>query len=237
MSPREEIPCAASTLVSGLLTPSLLHHLVEVARTSVSVHFETGQEDVPVLCVCTPGAVRLPASIVTSVLPTSPTVAHGGLREQARRWTVTRWWRPPRPRGLAAPSTLPHVPGVEVPEDVVPWRLVGNGPGLTPYGDDVLAGALVAAHAVGHPRLPWWQAGTSAALAAGRTTAVSTALLRHAVDGWATSELAAFVTGVCRGRTDDSIEPLLAVGHTSGAGLAAGALHALGTAQALRRAA
>ena len=61
------VPAAASCLLAGLLDEGA--DLVEVARTRVSVHYETGRADVPVLCVCTPDAVRLPGSVVTSVVP------------------------------------------------------------------------------------------------------------------------------------------------------------------------
>jgi hypothetical protein len=56
---------------------------------------------------------------------------------------------------------------------------------------------------------------------------VSRGLLRHAVDGWATPELAEFVTAVCAGSVGDTADRLLGVGHSSGAALAAGVLHVL----------
>jgi hypothetical protein len=226
-----EVPAAASSLLTGLLSPATSVRLVEVVRTGVSVHYATGRDDVPVLCVATPDAVRLPASLLTPVLPTGgPEVASGVLRSGSTAWPVTRWWRPPRPTGLAAPPSVAPVPGVDVPASIEPDRLVGRGPGLTPLGDDVLAGALVAAHAVGDVRLPSWRAATLAALAAGRSTVVSRALLHHALDGWAVPELADFVVAACAGDASRAAGPLLRVGHTSGAGLAAGALHVLGGA-------
>lgn len=232
------LPAAASSLLTGMLGPTTSLRLVEVARTRVSVHYETGRDDVPVLCVCTPEAVRLPASLVTTVLPAGAAwVRDGVLTTGTGRWPVTRWWRPARPQGLTPPTVLPHVVGVDVPETVDPSRLVGRGPGLTPSGDDVLAGALVAAHAVGDPRLPRWRLRTREALERSASTAVSRALLQHAAQGWAVPELAAFVVAVCDGDAVVAAGPLLAVGHTSGAALAGGALHVLGTAAAPRRAA
>jgi hypothetical protein len=132
---------------------------------------------------------------------------------------------------------LPEAPGVELLATVRPHDLLGSGPGLTPSGDDVLAGLLVAAHAVADPRLATWQAQTRAALRERTTTAVSRGLLTHALDGWATPELAGFVTAACAGDLTAALPTLLAVGHTSGAALAAGALHVLGTSSALRGAA
>jgi hypothetical protein len=113
--------------------------------------------------------------------------------------------------------------------DVRPEELVGRGPGLTPTGDDVLAGALVAAGATGDPRLGGWRAATVAALARRRTTAVSRALLHHALAGWATAELAELVTAACAGEVEPQLSRLVAVGHTSGAALASGVLHVLST--------
>jgi hypothetical protein len=54
-------------------------------------------------------------------------------------------------------------------------------------------------------------------------------MLHHAADGWATPELAAFVTAACRGDAGRETERLLAVGHSSGAALASGAWHVLST--------
>ncbi len=227
------VPCAASSLVLGLLGEAGPDSsLVEVARTRVSVHYETGRDDVPVLCVCTPAAVRLPASVVSPVLPVGPTrVAGGVLRDRTRSWRVARWWKPPRPVGLTPPSTLTWPEGVRRADSLRPVELVGRGTGLTPSGDDVLAGALVAAHATADPRLAWLRSETEDALARRRTTAVSRALLHHAVDGWATPELADFVRAACSSVARPPVTArLLAVGHTSGAALATGALFVLGSA-------
>jgi hypothetical protein len=119
------------------------------------------------------------------------------------------------------------LPGVDVPRVLRPHDQVGAGPGLTPSGDDLLAGLLVAAHATGDARLPGWQAAIRDALSVHRTTAVSRALLHHALEGWATPELAAFLVAACGGDPAGPAGRLLAVGHSSGAALAAGALHVL----------
>lgn len=263
-----EIPCAASSLLAGLVDGPEVR-LAEVARTRVSVHYETGDPAVPVLCVCTPTAVRLPNSLVTDVLPdpesdgpglpngrrptpngadlneglsTGSVIGRGGFRAGGTTWRVRRWWQPPRPSwlprptlaDLAAVSPQLGLPGVPVPcpsyDGLSPSALVGSGPGLTPAGDDVLAGALVTAHATHDPRLSRWRATTREALTATRTTAVSRAMLHHALDGYATPELAGFLTALCLGhditrtRTD-----LLAVGHTSGSALLAGVVYTLST--------
>lgn len=227
------MPSAASAVLAGLLHGAVSLDLVEVARTRVSVHFETGHPDIPVLCVSTPDAVHLPNSVLAPVLPTGAAAVRAGvLVDATRRWQVLRWWRPPRPRGLVAPASVSAPAGVDVPGGITPQALVGRGPGLTPAGDDVLAGALVAAHAVADDRLAGWRAATRDLIAAHRTTAVSRGLLHHALDGWSTPELADFVTAVCAGdatTTSRAVDRLLRVGHSSGAALASGALHVLGT--------
>jgi hypothetical protein len=231
--PTPVVPGAASSLLDGLLGGSAGADapLEEVARTRVSVHYETGRADVPVLCLCLPQAVRLPNALVTTVLPDGPVgVRAGAVQGRHLSWRVRRWWTPPRPRGLTTPASC-TVTGVATVSHLRPRDLVGAGPGLTPTGDDVLAGALVAAYATEDARLDHWRSATRAALRTRRTTAVSRGLLHHALDGWATTEVADFVTGVCGGRPDASLRRLLAVGHSSGAALAAGVLHVLSSSR------
>jgi uncharacterized protein DUF2877 len=222
------VPVVASTLVADLLDSPAPVRLVELVRTRVAVHFGTGRSDVPVLCVCTPEAVRLPASVVAPVLlhDLSP------LQDGRTGWRVVRWWRPPRPRRLTPPRQGP--PSSAVLDDIRPEFLIGHGPGLTPSGDDVLAGALVAAHAVDHPRLAEWVERTRHALTLRSTTAVSRGLLQHALQGWAVPQLADYLQAVCGGTADPEAarDRLLAVGHSSGAALAAGADHVLATSVA-----
>ena len=210
------LPCAASTLVADVLGP--VARWTEAARTSVSVHFQTGVASVPVVCVATPEAVRLPHSVLVARLPDGPFVAR-----------VTRWWSPPRPSGLTAPDPSSCARfGIPAYDDVDPLTLLGQGPGLTPDGDDLLAGALVAGHATRHPALPRWRRATVAALATRRTTAVSVGMLHSALDGWAAPELAEAVEALCDDRdATPAVERLLGLGHSSGRHLLDGVLHAL----------
>ena len=218
-----EFPGAASTLLADLLMQPGLR-LTEVARTRSSVHYDTGRDDVPVLCVATPEAVLLPHTFVTPVLPSAPEIVDA-------TWRVTRWWHPCRPVGLAAPpadrvAALP----CSAYDVLVPSALLGRGAGLTPEGDDVLAGALVTAHATADPRLEEWCDATREALATRRTTAVSRGMLHHALDGYATPQLADLLTALCRG--GDLAGPLArlrALGHTSGDALLDGVVHTLST--------
>jgi hypothetical protein len=180
-------------------------------------------------------------------------VGDGGVRIGGRWWPVARWWRPAQPRaGRAAPG----VPGTacaalarQVPDPLDPGLrraagdlaaalragtepgvavrgLLGRGPGLTPLGDDVLAGALVTLRAFARP-----EAGPLAdAVAAGsrRTTAVSAALLAHAARGECVAALAGLLGAVGRGAAEPDLAraaaAVTAIGHTSGAGLIHGVL-------------
>jgi hypothetical protein len=128
--------------------------------------------------------------------------------------------------------------------------LLGRGPGLTPSGDDVVAGFLLGARAFG-PAAPNGgppgieggppgkgspaaggvaATGATAAvdqLTAGATTALSAQLLRHAARGECVAQVAAVVAALAgRPAPGDAIDQLLAVGHTSGTALAAGLLGA-----------
>jgi len=271
---------AASSLLAGLFD-RVPARLVEVARTSVSAHYETGDPTLPMLSICTPSAVRLPNSFVTDVLPfpnearlnaergaperrtrrastkeegRAGAVAIGGglLVTTTATWRVTRWWLPPRPRGLHPPpsgvirgvireadsaSRWCGVPTLPASYDgLVPAELIGAGPGLTPAGDDVIAGALVTAHATADPRLARWQVRVRDLLTTGPTTAVSRAMLHCALEGYATSELAEYLQALCddgsdsvRHDLDRATTNLLEVGHSSGAALMTGVLHTLST--------
>ena len=111
-------------------------------------------------------------------------------------------------------------------------RLVGLGPGLTPAGDDVLAGALVALSAAGDRSRRTALAAAVGPLL-GRTSAVSASLLCHAADGRAVPELSRFVAGLARGGdVGVVVEDLLRVGASSGVALASGAVLGLRAARA-----
>ena len=95
-------------------------------------------------------------------------------------------------------------------------RIVGRGPGLTPLGDDVLAGWFTARAAAGRPDVDLAEAVRRRADA---TTLLSATLLDCAIRGEALPQLADWLTDP----TDSTADALLAVGATSGAGLLAGA--------------
>ena len=211
-----------------------------VAATPHAVYLATGDPDLPALCLAGPAAVRVPCALVLARAPgrlAGPArVGGGAVSVGGFRARLARWWRPPRPAAVKIdvgrveldPRVEAAVPALTAAlstalstarstvsplEDAVAG-LLGRGPGLTPLGDDVLAGALVALAALrasAFERL----AATVRALAPARTTFVSAALLHHAARGECVPELAAALAG--RG-----VGPLLALGATSGAGLLRG---------------
>jgi Protein of unknown function (DUF2877) len=164
---------------------------------------------------------------------------------------VVREWAPARIQpGIPTPAAvaearlaLPRNVCVELPtlwcrqlhteagEDPVPAvrGLLGSGPGLTPSGDDLLAGFLLGCLAFGRDVSSLRSA--IAALAPRQTTALSAALLAHALRGQCIPEVAALtrvLTGT--GAIGPALDALLRVGHTSGAALARGLLLAAGPA-------
>jgi hypothetical protein len=101
-------------------------------------------------------------------------------------------------------------------------RLIGLGPGLTPAGDDVMAGTMAGLVLLGHPSAERFATSVHA-LAAGRTTELSRALLRHAAAGRVSGEYAAVLQGLVGERPlGPAIAGLLATGSTSGRAMALG---------------
>ena len=113
--------------------------------------------------------------------------------------------------------------------------LLGAGPGLTPSGDDVLAGFLAGAAAFGIDATALCEA--IAVVAPERTTALSAALLWHAARGECIDELAGLAVALTSQRPGGAeqaglaVSRLLSVGHTSGAALALGLVTAAKTAR------
>jgi hypothetical protein len=111
-------------------------------------------------------------------------------------------------------------------------ELLGRGPGLTPSGDDLLAGALAAflhlGAAVGDPQAERLNSSVGPQLrqlASHDTTTLSCALIGHALIGEVALPVARLLSGLAgRGSIDDAIDDLLAVGHSSGHALAQGVL-------------
>lgn len=106
--------------------------------------------------------------------------------------------------------------------------LLGRGTGLTPLGDDVLAGWVATVVAAGVTASP--VAAAVAQHACSMTTLLSATLLDCARRGDVVPEFRRLLVDLTAPDTaglDDSLTALLRVGHTSGAGLALGTLLAL----------
>jgi Protein of unknown function (DUF2877) len=110
--------------------------------------------------------------------------------------------------------------------------LIGLGPGLTPSGDDVLAGALLGLHAMGHATLAA-QLGTHvAAASANGTSPLSAAFLRCAIDGETSAPLhQALSAALTNADWPTALDTLNHIGHTSGWDHLAGFLIALAAVQ------
>ncbi|HEY5828348.1 MAG TPA: DUF2877 domain-containing protein [Hyphomicrobiaceae bacterium] len=116
-----------------------------------------------------------------------------------------------------------------------PVDLLGLGPGLTPSGDDVLCGALVALHAVGRADALGLLARAIDKAAPAATSRLSGAFLRAAAEGLGAEPLHETICELLSGRAESlarHLEALGHIGHTSGWDALAGAvlvLQAFGT--------
>ena len=115
-------------------------------------------------------------------------------------------------------------------------ELIGLGPGLTPSGDDFLAGALLALARLGLS-IRAMHCGIVLRAHLDRTNDISAAHLRSAASGYAASALHEAIDATISGRTDQ-IAPALAavssIGHSSGRDAFAGAMVILRAVDRLR---
>jgi hypothetical protein len=132
----------------------------------------------------------------------------------------------PRVRRLRAWLTGDAPPSVD---------LLGLGPGLTPSGDDVLCGMLVALHAVGQAGMAAELYAALAVAAPTATSPLSAVFLRAAAEGLGCEALHAAIAAILEGRAEavgGRAEAVGRIGHTSGWDALAGAmlvLQAFGT--------
>jgi hypothetical protein len=117
-------------------------------------------------------------------------------------------------RGIgAADSRIP--PG---PADAL-QALLGLGPGLTPSGDDLIGGAMVALHLLDRRNLRdavWSALGPSLAT---HTNDISAAHLAAAAEGYGAAALHGVLNALLSGETerlDNALAAITAIGHTSG---------------------
>ena len=107
-------------------------------------------------------------------------------------------------------------------EPLTSRQLIGLGPGLTPSGDDVLAGLITSLHATcrAHGRLPSYNLQALTRIATegkGKTTLISYEMLRHAARGHMTEAAESVIAGVLQGEDCRTALALMAqYGATSG---------------------
>lgn len=189
------------------------------------------------------------------VLPGEPaTVGGGRVCAGDLDVTIGRWWTPQRPPALVRPeylaaraarlarilqarrrvlsdavagglSRLGGLLRARRPVDSVPASLVGLGEGLTPSGDDVLAGVLLALRYLGRPSCADGLWASIAEQVPRRTTALSATLLATAAEGEAVPQVIELLAALAGHRPlEPALDRLLAVGSTSGSDIAHGLL-------------
>lgn len=152
-----------------------------------------------------------------------PPLRHGVVRSTEASPGTVEATPPATVTGLAAALTAELVPHGRLDATGVD-RLIGRGEGLTPLGDDVVAGWLAMHRAAGVPT-PEVDAACRRAL--DRTTLLSATLLDCALHGEVIPEYAAWVAALGTPAAPRRAARLRAVGATSGAGLLHGATLAL----------
>jgi len=239
MMSRAAFRASAPTRQRGMIAgPDLPGTVLGSFPTAIYIHVPAGFGVIALLsraAVRVPCGVQLPSSsgeFPLDRLSGPVRVGGGALRIGTAEITVGRLVSVSVPR-LRAPRRVDSDIDVDLAD---PTRLLGLGSGLTPSGDDVLAGYLAGAAAYGLA-VDELRAFVCAE-APRRTTTLSAALLRHAAAGEAIPQVCRLLLALDDGMgTDDALAGLLRVGHTSGAALAAGVLGAARAASAPRAAA
>ena len=248
---------AASTSVAPLLNGTRRAGvLLGASAAAIYLRFD-GPTDPDVVALVPTSSVRLPlAMVVAGALPAlagDPPVEVGGgtLRVGDDVWMPTRWFEP-RPRGFTGPDAdrltgadgelrrlstaelgveperaRAAITGLLAADPRPACTLLGEGPGLTPAGDDVIAGGLATCAL----------RGDAAALGVApeildrarmATTSLSAALLWCAAAGQVVPQAARFLASLCgTGDVADALSELRSVGTTSGTALAFGIVAAL----------
>jgi len=241
---RASVPLGIGRLLAGPARPATV-----LGRFPTALY--TRLPDGEVVALLTRDAVRVPCGLVLArssaelrldVLEGPVSVGDGALRVGGLevwpgRIVSLSVPRLPRPTGHAVEQAAAEIGAFDgcSPEGLADparaagaaRRLLGRGSGLTPSGDDLLAGFLVGCAAYGRP------AGDvrGVVLDEGRrTTDLSAALLRHAARGEALPEVTRLLVAMSEGRgIATAAAELVRVGHTSGTALAIGAVAAART--------
>lgn len=239
------MPLFTATAIPGAGSPALRRRLESPGTGSVihagtqALYIRFGDR---VIGIAARGAVQVPAAISTA-LPVLPEVAVGtpaevrdgtlyvaGLAVSVDRLVPTAL---PRLKPTATLGTLPDLTAVldQLPlrallalaagDAVAVPELLGRGDGLTPVGDDVIAGWLVTTRALAGDIGPVARAVREHQH---RTTTLSATLLADAAEGETIPEFRALLLALAAaGDIATAVTRLVAVGHTSGAGMLLGA--------------
>ena len=242
---RRRVPGAVSALSADLVRGPLVRATV-LGSHAPGLYLDVAGAVVPVVTAdAVPLATAVRLAVASADAPwrglaagDAVLVGEGLIRLPGCDIVAARTWRPARVRPVTHdPHSLhsSHMHSSHVHSSDRPTRaqaergvaaLIGRGPGLTPAGDDALAGILLVAHAHG-------VAGAVAAAVRAlltSTTAVSAALLDAAADGYAAAEVVALVDAAVAGdpaAVARALPAVLAIGHTSGADLVIGVAAAL----------
>jgi hypothetical protein len=217
-------------VASSLLAPILAHptsRLEILGSSSNLIWIALNGQAITIQTVRPGDSQALPTSIFlpkrTHALVTQIGLSRGRLAFGDHALEVIRWWQPPK-----APIATSRMDFADPPSV---GRLLGRGTGLTPEGDDILAGWLVMARSIRHPAF------TSVLNEISRTSKMMTStfsasLLLHAGAGYGVSPLIAYVNALLRNSKSQFVvrEALTRVGHTSGEALAIGVELAAGLA-------
>ena len=167
--------------------------------------------------------------LVTNIVDTTVPV----LSQETTAWGHDHLRRLVEHRVKEVWSELPQdaLDGLGQADPAATLTLLGSGPGLTPLGDDTVAGFLATALAIRHPQLA--QIRSEVALnASSRTSVLGTTLLMCAARGEAIPQFRSFMNGVVAHNTDvveQSLDLMLDAAGRSGAGFLTGALKAFGS--------
>jgi Protein of unknown function (DUF2877) len=256
------LPAWASTSVGRLIAGSERAGTVIAASPMASyVAIPDGDDPDALLALVAPQAVRLPIGVCVSAgtlpLRDCEVLLGGGVvATRDQEWRPVRWWDPrphldsaalvagadvlidvvraepassfglPLEEALAVAAALAHADAGAAD------RVLGLGAGLTPAGDDVVAGAFAVLAVAG--RLDDSVRAAVETRARTRTTPLSAALVAAAGRGemipHAARLLASVASGASRRQVAGAARALFAVGSTSGHDLAAGLAGALNEA-------
>lgn len=255
--PPVRVSGVASVAVHGLLT---VPRTAAVLGTSSHACWVLVEDDVVVVstrdATRLPNGVEIAAAAADGVLAnvrhgTNVDLGFGRVAFDNLTVGIGRWWDPRpalpviTPDQLrdaidGTPASVATLESQRLEEALEAWSaeelaaaaksLVGRGSGLTPEGDDYLAGAVAAirvlGEAVGHTRgisMLERSAPLLARLADARTTTFSAALIRYALRGQVAEPAGRFLRAIAgRGNIEKTHAGLQNVGHSSGPALAAG---------------